>query len=146
MPKVAKIWDLHACIWLARIRTNRQNWVHYFPCKNDLCWALAIAHPDKVLFWGFPRPRMRSPQLIAMTPCLSNSGMKTGKDGAKHFLLPLYKSLQSRSNMSKKWLIIFYVHKCFKGHTAFFGNILKNSTISIMFYHSIHRLAYVASG
>ena len=29
---------MYACIWLAR--TNRQNWVQYFPCKNDLCRAM----------------------------------------------------------------------------------------------------------
>ena len=33
-----KIWVLDAYIWLAR--TNRQNWVQYFPCENDLCRAM----------------------------------------------------------------------------------------------------------
>ena len=33
-----KIWVLDACILLAR--TNRQNWMQYFPCENDLCRAM----------------------------------------------------------------------------------------------------------
>ena len=38
VPKVAKNLSLRACIWLAR--TNRHNWVQYFPCENDLCRAM----------------------------------------------------------------------------------------------------------
>ena len=40
LQREQKICVLDACIniWLAR--TNRQNWVRYFPCENDLCRAM----------------------------------------------------------------------------------------------------------
>ena len=44
MPKVAKNLSFRCLHLIGYIsRTNRRNWVQYFPCKNDLCRAIYAA-------------------------------------------------------------------------------------------------------